>query len=84
MKSEVFIDQIDAEHAAADFLDEISPPRQPRALQSLDLCMPHGPVDGRIYLLWGYANKLIGQAIIVRDDMNRSVLTCVDLRENSK
>lgn len=75
MKSRTFVDQIDAEMAAKDFIDSIQTDRS----SVFDRVDQH--LDGRLTLLWrGFT--LIGQATIVRDDGNRSILTCIDLREN--
>ncbi len=83
MKPQTFIDQSEAEDAADKFimskLDLEQKPFYDISQHSLGLnSQMH--VDGRLTTLWFHRN-IIAQTVVVRDDFNRSVLTCVDFTE---
>ncbi len=82
MKSETFQDQADADKAACDFMTAMSPDI-PYEIETFVLRNFNNgyEIDGRVMCLW-YRGRLMAQAIVVRDPMNCSTLTCVDLREN--
>ncbi len=78
---QTFIDEIDAQRAAEDFLFNLVPENRPHELEVVGLVNHAGMrIDGSVSCLW-IGGKLIAQAVIVRNDGNYSVLTCSDFAE---
>ncbi len=81
-----FRDQIEAETQASEFLAQCTPTNRPYSSEIFSLVkfskqLGNGriPVEGSVVCAWCGTN-LIAQSVIVRDDANNSVLTCIDLR----
>ncbi len=76
---DVFRDQIEADEAARKFLLECIPQDRHYSIEYYDLEQRGLSVDGRVTCLWS-GMTLMAQTVVMRDDANNSVLTCVDLR----
>ncbi len=76
---DVFRDQIEADEAASKLLLECIPQDRHYSIEYYDLEQRGLSVDGRVTCLWS-GMTLMAQTIVVRDDANNSVLTCIDLR----
>lgn len=80
MVNKTFLDQIEADAAAMDFIGRVA--ADCKVPEVVEYSLMHGtcPVDGRLYVLMN-GFRIVAQATIIRDVGNNSILNCFDLRD---